>query len=127
MGKLVNGLEGSGGEGAQAVRCPICGEHNLPMQYCRHVRWTFDQGGPLDFAHFALEMSPYVRARGASVRDIPRVWWDERVDWIVEQVLLHFDASDGYVFGEIVDMDLLARAVWKEFRPERARPSIVRH
>jgi len=126
MGKLIEAVNGSGDDGAQPVRCPVCGASNLPMQYCRHVRWTFDQGGPLDFAHFALDTSPYVRARGASVRDIPRAWWDEHAEWIVEQALLHFDARDGYVFGEIVDVDLLARDIWKEFRPEPVRPAIAR-
>jgi hypothetical protein len=127
MGKLIEGSNGNGEDGAQAVRCSVCGASNVPMQYCRHVRWTFDQGDPLDFARFALEMSPYVRARGASVRDIPQMWWDERADWISEQVLLHFDACEGYVFGEIVDMDLLARDIWKDFRPEPSRASMIRY
>lgn len=112
---------------SQPVRCLICGSFNEPMKYCRHVRWTFDQGGPLDFAHFALETSPYIRARGHSVRDIPKAWWDSRGEWIVEQVLIHFDASEGYVFGEIGDLDLLARDVWKEFRPDPVRPSLTRY
>ena len=93
----------------------------------RHVRWTFDQGGPLDFAHFALETSPYVRARGASVRDIPKQWWDEHTDWVIDQVLLHFDANDGYVFGAVADVDLLARDVWKEFHPDPIRPELARY
>jgi hypothetical protein len=114
------------GHEQQPVRCPICGADNLPMQYCRHVRWTFDQGGPLDFAHFAMETSPYVTARGRSARDIPKPWWDAHADWIVDQVLFHFDASDGYVFGELARVDLLARDVWKEFHPDPIRPAMAR-
>lgn len=112
---------------SEPVRCPICGTLNETMKYCRHVRWTFDQGDPLDFAHFALETSPYIRARGHTVRDIPTVWWDARAAWIVDRVLLHFDASDGYVFGEVGDMDLLARDVWREFRPDPVRPELIRY
>ena len=100
---------------------------NEPMRYCRHVRWTFDQGGPLDFARFAVETSPYVSARGFKSSDIPNLWWNEHEGWVVEQVLLHFDAADGYVFGEIADLDLLARDVWKQFRPDSVRPSYARY
>jgi len=111
---------------AAAVRCVVCGAMNEPMRYCRHVRWTFDQGDPLDFAHFAIETSPYVTARGAKARDIPRQWWTLNGEWVVEQVALRFDAIDGYVFGEIADLDLLARDIWKRFRPDQERPAIPR-
>ena len=117
-------------EGQQApaeVRCPACGQMNAAMRYCRHVRWTFDQGGPIEFARFAIETSPYVQARGFKSSVIPRTWWEEHGDWVVEQVLLHFDAVDGYVFGDVAGMDLLARDIWLCFRPDPVRPSMVRH
>ncbi len=124
MGSVVKQVEGKGA--ADAVRCPICAHPNAPMHYCRHVRWTFDQGDPMDFAHFAMETSPYARARGCALRDIPKSWWDENSEWIVEQVMLHFDACDGYVFGELADLDLLARDLWKRFRPDPVRPQMAR-
>jgi len=108
------------------VRCPICGELNARMRYCRHVRWTFDQGGPLDFAHFAVETSPYVRARGFDASAIPAAWWQEHAEWVVEQALTRFDATDGYVFGHLGDLDLLSMDIWQAFRPDPVRPSLVR-
>jgi hypothetical protein len=124
MGLLIDQTQGA--EPAQSVRCPICGHQNQAMQYCRHVRWTFDQGDPIDLARFAVETSPYVHARGASAGDIPREWWTLQGEWIVERVMLHFDACDGYVFGELRDLDLLARDIWLAFRPDPVRPSMVR-
>lgn len=112
---------------AAPVRCLICGAPNEPMRYCRHVRWTFDQGDPLDFARFAIETSPYVTARGGKSSDITKKWWTMNGAWVVEQVQLHFDAVDGYVFGEIADLDLLARDIWKQFRPDPERPEIPRY
>ncbi len=109
------------------VRCIICGHVNEPMRYCRHVRWTFDQGDPLDFARFAIETSPYVTARGGKSSDIPASWWELNGEWVVEQVELHFEAMDGYVFGEIADVDLLARDIWKHFRPDPIRPEYTRY
>jgi hypothetical protein len=111
---------------AGPVRCGICGAMNEPMNYCRHVRWTFEQGDPLDFARFAIETSPYVTARGHKASEITKKWWTMNGPWVVEQVLLRFDAVDGYVFGEIADLDLLARDIWKEFRPDPERPAIER-
>jgi hypothetical protein len=108
------------------VRCPICARPNQAMDLCRHVRWTFDQGGPLDFAYFALETSPYVHARGHSARDIGTAWLEAHGDWIMERVLRHFDASDGFVFGEVSGVDLLARDIWKAFHPEPERPRLER-
>jgi hypothetical protein len=93
---------------------------------CKHVRWTFDQGGPIEFAQFALETSPYVRARGHKASEISAQWYELHGDWIVEQVLLHFDASDGFVFGELAHLDLLARDIWKQFQPEIERPVMHR-
>jgi hypothetical protein len=90
------------------------------------VRWTFDQGDPLDFARYALETSPYVHARGGRPSEISKDWWVGHGDWVVDQVLLHFDASDGFVFGDIAHLDLLARDVWRAFKPESGRPQIAR-
>jgi hypothetical protein len=112
---------------ATPVRCPVCGALNKCLNYCRHVRWTFDQGDPLEFAHFALETSPYNGTRGYTVRDIPKDWWEANAGFIVDRVLVHFDASDGYVFGQIGDLDLLARDIWKAFLPDPIRPELIRH
>lgn len=108
------------------ARCPICGELNARMLYCRHVRWTFDQGDPLDFAHFAIETSPYVRARGFDASVIPNAWWKAHGEWIVEQVLLRFCAVDGYVFGHLADLDILSKDIWLEFRPDPVPPYLMR-
>jgi hypothetical protein len=126
MGNIIDQVTGEDQDEAQPARCPVCGVHNTPGTHCRHVRWTFDQGDPLDFARFALETSPYISNRGARPSDIPGAWWKEHGDWVVEQVLLHFEADNGYVFGEIADLDLLARDIWKAFRPDPVRPGIAR-
>lgn len=98
------------------VRCPICGMlFRLAAEHARHIRWTFDQGSPIAFAQFALETSPYLRGIGAQPRTIPDAWWESHGDWVVDRVLLHFDARDGYVFGDVAQLDRLARDIWKEF------------
>ena len=124
MSSIVEQANGQGA--AEAVRCPRCGEDNAATRHCRHVRWTFDQGDPLEFARFAMETSPYTHTRGFSLRDIPKIWWDKNGAWLVDQVMLHFDAHDGYVFGEPADADLLARDVWKAFRPDPVRAEMAR-
>jgi hypothetical protein len=111
---------------AQSVRCPICGVYNLPMNYCRHVRWTFDQGDPIEFARFALETSPYTHNRGRRTSEIPNNWWMEHAEWVIERAMLRLEAQDGYVFGELSALDQLARDVWGLFDPEPARPAITR-
>jgi hypothetical protein len=108
------------------VRCPICASPNDAGRHCRHVRWTFDEGGPIDFACFALETSPYLHARDHSARDISKAWLEEHGDWIVDKVLLHFEAADGFVFGQLADVDLLARDIWREFHPDAERPQLAR-
>lgn len=108
------------------ARCPVCAHPNTQAQHCRHVRWTFDQGDPIDFARFAMETSPYTQARGFALRDISQFWWDENIEWVVDQVMIHFEASDGLVFGELADLDLLARDIWKAFRPDPVRPQMAR-
>lgn len=102
------------------VFCPICGiSYARPDDHSRHIRWTFEQGNPIDFAHFAMRASPYVQGIGARPTDIPAQWWEDHGEWVVEQVMRHFEAVDGYVFGEVVHLDLLARDIWKEFaRPQ---------
>ncbi len=116
MGTTISQVEGE--NAVASVRCPICAQANAPGRHCRHVRWTFEQGGPLEFARFALDASPYTRARGFALRDISKRWWAEHEEWLLDDVLLHFDANDGYVFGELADLDLLARDVWCAFRPD---------
>ena len=124
MGTLIR--QQNGAETGDPVRCPICAHPNEPMRYCRHVRWTFDQGGPIEFARFALETSPYVQARGGKPRDIPKNWWDEKGPWIVDMVMIHLDAFEGYVFGELSDVDMLARDLWRDFHPEPEHPQMQR-
>lgn len=124
MGTIIDQLADKASP--EVVRCTVCGHENVPLRYCRHVRWTFDQGDPIEFAKFAVETSPYVQARGFSSSSIPARWWAENGEWVVENVMLHFDASEGYVFGQNADLDLLARDIWKQFRPDPVRPQIVR-
>lgn len=125
MGTIVDQLEGPDGadvEPIREVRCPICAEPNRTLRYCRHVRWTFDQGGPLDFARFALETSAFVERSGGDCRRIPRGWWEERGDDVTDRVLTHFDAREGYVFGDLAHLDLLARDIWNMFQAQPPGP-----
>lgn len=108
------------------VLCPICSQPNQASRLCRHVRWTFDLGSPVDFACFALETSPYVRARGHSGANIGTAWLDQHGDWIVDRVMVHFEAWGGFVFGHLGDLDLLARDIFKEFHPDPVRPQLHR-
>ena len=126
MGTIADQLTGAGGDAAPEVRCPLCGVMNAPMRYCRHVRWTFDQGDPLAFARFAVETSAYRHPRGYRACDIPRQWWTEHGDLVVERVLYRFEAADGYVFGELADLDLLTLDIWRAFQPEPERAPIHR-
>jgi hypothetical protein len=123
MGTMITNEQAVAGA---PVRCPICAHPNEPGRLCRHVRWTFDQGDPLDFARFALETSPYIQARGHSAREIPKQWWEAHGDWVFDKVMLHLDAAEGFVFGEHKDLDMLARDVWREFSPEPERPQMQR-
>jgi hypothetical protein len=122
---ILDQLEGT--DPPDAVRCPLCGAGNTALGHCKHVRWTFDQGDALDFTNFALETSPYTANRGFRTRDIPKIWWEEHADWLIGQIELRFGVSEGFVFGEIAELDLLARDVWNQFKPDPARPAIVRH
>lgn len=127
MGRILDQLEGKDPDDSGAgVRCPLCTRTSEPGRHCRHVRWTFEQGGPLDFARAALLGSPYTRLKGYRAADIPPNWWFERGDQIVDLVLLHFDATEGFVFGELAHLDLLARDLWREFRPEPASVAVAR-
>jgi hypothetical protein len=124
MGKIIQATEDR--PAATPIRCPICAHGNVPGAQCRHVRWTFDQGDPMDFVRFAMETSPYTSARGFNLRDISQFWWDENIEWVVDQVMIHFEAIDGLVFGELAHLDLLARDIWKGFRPDPVRPQMMR-
>lgn len=109
-----------------AVRCPICAEPNGARFRCRHVRWTFDRGGPLDFVRSVLESSPYISGRGHKASEISSAWLEAHGEWLVERVLLHFDATEGFVFGRLSDTDMLARTIWQAFRPDTERAKIGR-
>jgi len=124
VGSIVNQVEGKGP--MYAVRCPICGRENAPANFCRHVRWTFAQGDALAFAKHALDASPYVRGRGHKPTDIPRDWWIHHGEWIMDQIDFRLHIGDGYLFGELVDLDLLARDVWKAFQPDREPAPVTR-
>jgi hypothetical protein len=126
VGSIVDQVSQSDRPDGGAVRCPICAVPNVSGRFCRHVRWTFDQGDPVSFARFALETSAYRHPRGYRPRDIRSLWWSEHGEWVVERVLDRFAAIDGYVFGEPADLDLLALDVWRAFEPEPARPAIDR-
>jgi hypothetical protein len=108
------------------VPCPICGTPNKTGITCPHQRWTFNRGGPLDFARFALETSPYIRNGGHDARQITTAWLEAHGDWIVDRVLSRLQAIDGYVFGELNDIDHIARDIWKAFSPDPNRPALQR-
>jgi hypothetical protein len=124
MGTILDQVEGK--EAAAPERCPLCGRANTASEHCRHVRWAFEQGDPLAFAKFALESSPYVRGRGHKPSDIPAAWWLAHGEWIIEQIDYRLHIGDGYLFGELAELDLLARDIWKAFRPDTERASISR-
>ena len=127
MGNILDQVEGGRPEAdAGPVRCPICGLMNRRLAYCRHVRWTFDQGDPIEFARFAMSTSHYQHPHGLTLRNIPKIWWDEHGEWVVERVLERFGAADGYVFGEPAELDLLTMDIWKAFEPQPARAPIAR-
>jgi hypothetical protein len=115
VGSIVDQVSQPDGLDGGGVRCPVCAFLNVPGRFCRHVRWTFDQGDPVTFARFALETSAYRHPRGHRARDIRTAWWTEHGEWVVERVLERFAAIDGYVFGEPADLDLLALDIWREF------------
>ena len=125
MGTILEQMNNSG-EPEPEARCPVCGAWNARLRYCRHVRWTFDQGDPIEFARFALETSTYKHPRGHRSRDIPQGWWQEHGEYILERVLQRFHAEDGYVFGELAELDLLTLDIWRAFEPEPTRAPIPR-
>lgn len=111
----------------EAARCTRCGQTNTPGDQCRHVRWTFARGGPLDFARHAVDASPYTAGRGYRASDIPGHWYIENGEYVLEVVARHFEPEAGFVFGDLGDLDLVARDIWRRFRPDPERPAIVRH
>jgi hypothetical protein len=124
VGSILNQVEGR--EAAHAERCPICGCENGVPNLCRHVRWRFEQGDALAFAKHALEASPYTRGRGHKPTDIPKQWWMDHAEWIMEQIDFRMHIGDGYLFGELGELDLLARDLWKRFQPDHERDGIAR-
>jgi len=126
MGSIVDQVEQPERAPEEGARCPICSALNVSGSLCRHVRWTFDQGDPVDFARFALETSAYRHPRGFRPKDIREPWWAAYGEWIVDRVMQRFEAIDGYVFGEVADLDLLALDIWRQFEPEPTRPPITR-
>jgi hypothetical protein len=128
MGSIIDQINGNEPPAGRATpaRCPICGRGNAPGDHCRHVRWAFEQGDPLDFVKYAMQASPYVRGRGHRWTEIPKQWWLAHADWIIEQVDQRLHIGEGYVFGEVADLDVLARDVWKAFAPDHDRPAIAR-
>lgn len=89
---------------------------------CRRLYWTPQRGGPLDFAKFAIETSPYTKRRGFSVKRIFPTWWESQQDWLLERILRHPDVVHGYCFGEPVDLDRLCMDIWHRHSPEPERP-----
>lgn len=126
MGSILDQVEGTERPATLAVRCPVCAQPNSAETKCRHVRWTFDRGGPLQFAKHALSVSPVTFARGNNVGEIPSPWWDANGDWLMGQLEMRFDACEGFVFGELGDIDLLAKDIWSRFQPEAPRAGITR-
>ncbi len=113
---------------SSGVHCPICGIfYPQAADHSRHIRWTFEQGNPIEFARFAMTASPYVRGIGARLTDIPAGWWEQRGEWVVERVMRYFEAADGYVFGEVAQLDLLAMDIWKEFSAPEEEQSAPHH
>jgi hypothetical protein len=108
------------------ARCPVCGHSNSPTDTCKHVRWTFAQGSPIEFARRAVAESPCTERLGRKPSDISRDWWDGHGDRVIELIERRFVPLDGYVFGHIADLDLLSRDVWNEFAPQPERASIQR-
>lgn len=123
MGTILDQLEGPDGNAnsdEQPVRCPFCGRGNISTRRCRHVRWTFDLGGPIEFAQHAVEVSPYTSGRGYSLAEIPDPWWNIHGEKVLELIDLHFGVDEGFVFGDLVDLDILARDIWRIIHPEMA-------
>ena len=103
------------------VRCPRCGQGVEGKAGCRHLRWTPDRGGPVEFTKYVLETSPYTEGRGFHAGSIPSTWWEPRLDWLLERILIRLDVVDDYCFGDPVDLDLLCLDVWHRFAPEPER------
>lgn len=102
------------------VRCAVCGVDVIASEHIRHIRWNVNQGDPRAFAQSTLELSPYTEGTRRSVRDIPKSWWEQHAEWIVDAVTDRFVADGDYVFGEVNALDELARAIWLHFDETRA-------
>jgi hypothetical protein len=111
----------------ERIACPHCGHEIVDrMAGCRHLRWTPDRGGPIDFAMYVVFNSPYTSGRGLRAIDIPTKWWEEQYEWLLDRVSTRLSVVDGYVFGEMVDIDLFCMDIWHRFAPEPARVGIDR-
>lgn len=115
MGTIIDQMEGPGAKAHDGVRCPLCGAPNTASGQCRHVRWTFDRGGPLEFARYALGASPLTERLGRSAGEISAAWLQVHGDEIVDLIMLHFGVDEGFVFGEVAQLDMLARELWRMF------------
>lgn len=115
MGSIVDQMEGAGVRVAEAagVRCPLCGAPNTATGQCRHVRWTFERGGPLEFARHALSASPLTQRMGRSAGQMNMDWLTAHGDEILDLVSLHFGVDEGFVFGDLAQLDLMARDLWR--------------
>lgn len=114
-------------EAETVARCPICGHAAQSEWLCKHVRWTFDQGDPMDFARHVVKSSPYTAGCGLRPSDVNPAWWSANGERVFDLITLHFEAAGGYVFGDLKDVDLLARDIWRMHTPEQERQPLVRH
>jgi hypothetical protein len=115
MGTIIDQMEGPGARAQQGVRCPLCGAPNTSNGQCRHVRWTFDRGGPLDFARHALSASPFSQRLGRNTAALNAEWMQAHGEEVIDLIMLHFGVDEGFVFGEIAQLDMLSRDMWRIF------------
>ncbi len=108
------------------VSCTRCGREIVDKIGCRHLRWTPERGGPIDFARYVVHTSPYTQARGLKSMTIPQRWWEVHFDWLLERIEAHMDVHEGFVFGETSDLDLLCMDLWHKIAPEPTRAAIDR-
>jgi hypothetical protein len=92
-----------------------------PHERCVHLRWTPDRGGPIDFAKFVVQTSPYTERRRQQPGRIPQAWWEQHYDWLLDRIHVRLDVADGYCFGDAADLDGLCMDIWHEFAPEPER------
>ena len=115
MGTILDQMEGRDARIAtqEGVRCPFCGAPNTANGQCRHVRWTFERGGPLDFARYLLGASPLTARLGRSAGEVSSQWLQQHGEQVMDLIALHFGIDEGFVFGDLGQMDLMARDLWR--------------